>query len=310
MTPPPRRVGLADMLRAGGRAVSAYTGTFFALFLIQALVAFGAGLVIERVLASAFATRPLFDEGVDGDLLALIEALRGAGATIQAIGWIGFGAIALWMVLSWFLVGGLIAVLHERPRGRRDTARVFGAGGGGQFFVMLRLGVISLALHVVVLFVLMRGLISAGETMDHALTFREVIVSLILGITPSILLTVVLWTILDHARVELVTRRATHERLGAVQAFLRAASFVFRRPVTLLHTGLWAIAFLAISVLYVYAAWGHAMLGTSGALALLGVREGLALARMGLKVALIGGQVELGLTRTPPPRTAATVEGE
>jgi len=302
----PRRVGLVAMLRSGWRAVADYTGTFFGLFVVQALIALGAAFVIERVLADVFATRPLFDDGVDGDLLALMEALADASATVRAIGWIGFGAILLWMLMSWFLVGGLISVLHEQPTGRRDTARCFGAGAAGHFFVMLRLGVMSLALHVIVVFVLAQGVIAAGPAIDRALAFRDVVWALVLAITPAILLTVLLWTILDHARVELVLRRGTHERLGALQALLRAAVFVFRRPVALLHVGLWAAAFLGLSMLYAWAAWGQEMLGASGALALLGVREGLALVRMGLKVVLIGGQVELGLTRPAPPRSAAT----
>jgi hypothetical protein len=47
------------------------------------------------------------------------------------------------------------------------------------------------------------------------------------------------------------------------------------------------------------------MLGTGGAVALLIVREGLALVRMALKVAAIGGQVALGVTRAAPGRAAA-----
>ena len=50
---------------------------------------------------------------------------------------------------------------------------------------------------------------------------------------------------------------------------------------------------------------GAAMVGTSGAIALFIVREGLSLLRMALKVATIGGQVELGVTRAAPPRAQA-----
>jgi hypothetical protein len=46
------------------------------------------------------------------------------------------------------------------------------------------------------------------------------------------------------------------------------------------------------------------MLGTSGAIALFIVRQGVVMLRLALKVALIGGQVELGVTRPPPPRGA------
>ncbi len=302
----PRPVGLVDMLRAGGRAVSQYTGTFLGLFLAQAMIALGAGFVMQAILASAFATRPRFDQGVDGDLAALIEALRNAGPTIEAIGWVGFGAVLLWAMLSWFLAGGLIAVLAERPRGRLDTGRSFGTGGASHFFVFARLGVLSFAGHVLVVFLLMLGLGAVYPRIAHALTLGDVVGSLVAGITPALIAMGLLWTIIDHARVELVLRRDSNERFGALQAFGRATIFVFRRPVAIAHVLLWAAAFLAVSLLYLWAAHGHAMLGASGAVALLVVREGLALVRMGLKVALVGGQVELGQTRPAPPRVAVT----
>ena len=137
---PPRRVGLPQMLRAGLRAITDYTGTFLGLFCVQVLVALGAGFTIAQILARAFESRPRFDAGVDGVVAALIEALRNAGATVSAITWVGLGAIVLWGMLSWFLAGGLISVLAERPHGRGETARTFGAGGATHFFALARLG--------------------------------------------------------------------------------------------------------------------------------------------------------------------------
>ena len=86
------------------------------------------------------------------------------------------------------------------------------------------------------------------------------------------------------------------------QAFGRAVAFVVRRPIAIAHVLLWGAAFLAVSVLFAWAAFGHAMLGASGAIALTIIREGVSLVRMGLKVALVGGQVELGASRKPPAR--------
>jgi hypothetical protein len=308
-TTPPRRVGLAQMLRAGVRAITDYTGTFLGLFLVQVLIAFGAGFTISQILADAFQDRPLFDEGVDGDVAALIEALRNAGATLRAIGWVGFGAVLLWAMLSWFLVGGLIAVLAERPHGRRETARTFGAGGAVHFFALARLGALSLVLQALIFVIALVGLGAVYPRIERALSFGEVLWSLAAGLLPALLLLAVLWTVIDYARVELVLRRATHPRLGALVGFGRAVAFVVRRPIAIGHVLLWAAAFVLVSMLYAWASHGSAMLGTSGAIALLVVREGLALVRMGLKIVAIGGQVELGMTRPPPPR-AAKVEGE
>jgi hypothetical protein len=306
---PPRRIGLPQMLRAGVRAVTDYTGTFLGLFCAQVLLALGAGFVVAQILADAFHGRPRFDEGIDGDLAALIEALRHAGATVSAIGWVGAGAILLWVMLSWFLAGGLIAVLAERPHGRRETARTFGAGGATHFFVLARLGALSLFLHALILIVAMIGVGAVYPRIERALELGEVVAWLALGLGPALVLVALLWAVIDYARVELVVRRATHDRLGALVAFGRAVAFVVHRPLAIGHLLLWAAAFLVVSVLYAWASHGSAMPGTSGAISLLMVRQGLALVRMGLKIVAIGGQVELGMTRPPPPR-AVKVEAE
>jgi len=119
--------GLRVMVRGGLRAVSQYTGMVLALFVVHVLVAWGAGLVIMNVLADAFADKPLFDEAVDGDLVALAEIVRDATTVIGAIGWVAIGAVMAWTVISWFLAGGLLGVFTERPRRRAETARCFGA---------------------------------------------------------------------------------------------------------------------------------------------------------------------------------------
>jgi hypothetical protein len=296
--------GLGDLLRAGRRAVSAYTGTLLALFLVQALVVLGATAVIAMLFAGQFAHRPLFDDGVDGDLMALYEALRDAGATLSAIGWIGVGGILAWLMLSWFLAGGLVAVLAERPQGRPATLRTFGAGGAATFLVFARLALISAVLHAVVWVVAAIGLGLVAARIEYAMTLGEVLGALTLGLAPALLLLAVVWTVIDHARVELVLRRPSHERLGAIVAFARSVAFVARRPLALAHVLLWAAAFGAVSALYTWASFGAAMLGASGAIALLIVRQGVGLVRMALKVMLIGGQVELGQSRPPPPRPA------
>ena len=303
----PRRAGLAGMLRAGVAAIAGYTGTFFALFAAQVLVVAGTGFVTAELLAAAFATRPMFDDGVDGDVAALVEALRHADQTIAAVRWTVAGGILLWLVLSWLLVAGLINVLAERPSGRAATARSFGGGAAGSFFVLVRLGVISVVMHGLVLFVAALGLGAVYPRIETAMSVGPVIGALLLGLAPAFVLLLFLWTVLDYARIELVVRRQSHDRLGAALAFARAFVFVLRRPITLAHTALWALAFLAVSALYVWASFDAEMVGTSGAIALLIVREGVAMARMALRVILVGGQVELGGTR-PAPTGALTRE--
>jgi hypothetical protein len=114
--------------------------------------------------------------------------------------------------------------------------------------------------------------------------------------------------VIDYARAELTLRRPTHESLGALRAIIRAIGYVVRRPVTILHTLTYWLAFVGLTVAFMWLAHGHAMLGTSGALVLFSIRQVVALGRAGLKVALLAGQVELTATRPPPPRTIARVD--
>jgi len=295
-------IGLRGMTRAGGRAVSTYTGTVLGVFVVQALVAAAAGVAIMQVLAAVFAQRPRFDEAVSGDLVALVECVRSAAVAFKAAFWIGAGAILLWVIASWFLIGGINAVASERPEGKRATARTFGAGGASTFLVYVRLAALSLLLHVLVLAVLLYGLGAGWDRAEGALTLPGLIVPIAIGLLPGMLLVLYLWTAIDYARAELTVRRPTHDDLGALRALSRALVFVARRPVALAHTALGWLAFFGLTLVYMWAAHGHAMLGTGGAVALLVIRLGLSLVRFAVKFGVLAGQVALTETRPPPPR--------
>jgi hypothetical protein len=294
--------GLSVMARGGLRAVSQYTGMVLALFVVHLLVAWGAGIVVMRILADAFADKPLFDEAVDGDLVALAEIVRSSSAVMQAVGAVQLGAVILWVIVGWFLAGGILGVFTDRPRGRGDTARTFGASGATYFLVFARLGLISLVYHLPVYIVFSVGIGYASDKIEYALTMGEVVRALVIGLLPAALLHVVVSTIIDYARAELVLRRPTHESLGAVRAAIRATGYVFRRPVAIGHVLLYWVVFILISLGFAWVAHDHAMLGTSGALALLALRQGVVLLRLAARVAVIAGQVELTATRPPPPR--------
>jgi hypothetical protein len=300
---------LGGMVRAGARDLSEYTGMVLALFLVQVVVTWGAWLVVAQILIAAFAHRPIFDDAVDGDLVAWLEVLRDHGAVFQAIGMLGVGAVVAWVTISWFLTGGALAVLTERPRGRRETARCFGAGGASTFLVYLRLGLWSFVLDLLpTLMILGFGLDYLREKLEYALTVRELIGPLIVALAPAALYHTFVSTAVDLARAELTLRRPTHERLGATRALFRAFGFVLRRPVAIAHVLLYWAAFVALTLAFVWMAHGRAMLGTSGAMALLALRLGVALCRFALKIGVLAGQVELTATRPPPPRAVATAD--
>jgi hypothetical protein len=167
------RVRLGDMARAGARSVSQYTGTVLAMFVVQFVAAWIAGFAILLILDGAFGQRPIFDDAVDGDLVALLIVIRNAPAVVAAVTWVVIGAIVAWLVWSWFLTGGVLAVLTERPRGRLETARCFGGGGAAHFFRFARLGVLSLLLNLPARFALGLGVGYLSDRIATAMTICE-----------------------------------------------------------------------------------------------------------------------------------------
>jgi hypothetical protein len=295
------RLGLGDLIAAGPRAVGRYTGTLLAVFVVQAILAITCMVSVAALLASAFAHLPLFDEAVDGDLFALISCLRYAHAHFIGCAGIAFGAILLWQLASWFLVGGTLGVLAKRPEGRGDTARTFGATGATTYLAYARLALCALPGYALVLTAFYAGVALVETRLAQALTLPQLFGPLILGTLPAILLLHILWTVTDYARVELTLRHDSHEP-GAVLTYLRTIVFVLKRPVTLVHALLGWLVFLVITIGYAYLAHGHPMFGAEGAVALFVIRQGVALARSTVRYGVLAGQIEFGRTRALPPR--------
>ena len=304
----PVRLGLGDLIGAGPRGVSRYTGTLLAVFVVQSLVALAVVLAVAIVLAQAFAHLPLFDDAVDGDLVALVTCLRWARASFVAVLGIVLGGVMLWQLATWFLSGGIYGVLVQRPEGRRDTARCFGASGASTYLAYARLAVCTLPGWMLVIFVwaTCTGLVTTR--LEFALTTWDLVSALLVALGPAMLVAHVLGTVSDYARVELSLRDDTHPP-GAAATYLRAFGYVVRRPITLVHGGLGWLAWLLVTVGYMYLAQGHPMYGAEGAITLFVIRQGVALARMALRFGVLAGQVELGRTRPPPPRRVE-VKGE
>jgi hypothetical protein len=295
------RFGLGEMLGAGPRAVARYTGTLLAVFVVQTVVAVACMVAVFAVLAKAFSHHPLWNDAVDGDLVALIACLRWAKVSIFASGGIVLVAVFLWQLASWFLVGGLYGVLAKQPEGRGDTARCFGASGASTYLAYARLALCSIPGVVVVLFVFGLGLGMVATRIEYALTVPELVLALTLGLSPAALLVHFLWTVSDYARVELTLRQETHDP-SAFLTYVSSFGYVLRRPVTLLHGGIGWVCFAFITVGYAYLSQGHPMYGAEGAVTLFVIRQGIALARTSVRVGVLAGQVELARTRPLPAR--------
>ena len=295
------RLTLGDLVSSGSRALTRYTGTLLTVFVVQSLVAIATMLACAVVLATVFSHLPMWDYAVDGDLVSLVTGLRFAKINLVACGGIGFGALLLWQLASWFLVGGVYGVLAQRPEGRAETARTFGASGTATYLAYARLALCSIPGYLVVLFVFATCANAVGGRIEHALTVGDLVVPALVMIVPAAILIHILWTVSDYARVELTLRHDSHDP-SSVMTYLRAFGFVLRRPLALIHASLGWLGFAAITIGYVYLAAGHPMYGAEGAVTLFVIRSGVSLARMALRFAVLAGQVDLGGSRPPPPR--------
>ncbi|HEY5937963.1 MAG TPA: hypothetical protein VIU61_25110, partial [Kofleriaceae bacterium] len=214
------RLGLGDLLRAGARAVSKYTGTVLAVFVVQSLVAVACLLAIAVIFAQAFSHLPMFDEAVDGDLIALLWCIRYAKPSFLAIAGVMFGAIMFWQLASWFLAGGLYGVLAQRPESRGETARCFGASGASTYLTYARLALCSLPGWIVVLFLFALGMGMIAPRIEYALTGSQLLLPILFASLPALLVLHFLWTVNDYARVELTLRHDTHDP-GVIATYLR-----------------------------------------------------------------------------------------
>lgn len=296
------RLTLRDLVTLGPRATWRYTGTLLAVFVVQAIIAFACIVAITMILTTELGALPMWDDAVDGDLVALLWCLKHSPAAFVAVGGVVIGAILLWQLTTWFLVGGVIGVLVQRPDGRGETARCFGASGASTYLAYARLALCTIPGWLFVLSAFTYGFTLAGgaDRLVQALTLSQLVGTLLLMFGPGFLVLHVLWTISDYARVELSLRGESHEP-GVVITYLRTIVYVLKRPLTLVHAGLGWIAFALVTIIYVYFAQGHPMYGAEGAVALFVIREGVALARTAIRFSVIAGQLELGKTRALPP---------
>ncbi len=295
-------LGLGDLLGAGGRAVSRYTGTVFAVFIVQSLVAAACILAVSVLFAQTFSRLPMFDDAVDGDLVALIVSFRHSETSFLAIGGVVFGTLVVWELVTWFLAGGLYGVLAQRPETRGETARVFGASGAATYLAYARLALCSLISWAIVLAVFQ--FLAAwflAPRMQYALSITQLAGPLLLTLVPTAVLLHFFWTVTDYARAELSLRHDTHGP-GAFATYVRTLVFVARRPLTLIHGAFGWILAILVTLAYIVISQGHPMYGAEGAITLFVVRQIVALARMAIRIAIMGGQLELARTRPFPPR--------
>ena len=271
----------------GLAALRRYKGLAIVLYGVQFVVALMLTWAISRMLAAAFADQPMFDLAVDGDVAALIFLITDEPFVFTSILYaIVATALGYWL-LSWFLIGGLNAVLVERPDTRGEVLKQFGQGGVRTYFAYARLTLLSLIPYAVISGVLMYGMSSAADDLRYGLTFGDVFFALMPRLLPGLLLLLLHMTAIDYARVELSRTIGLASRHALWRAYRTIGSDW--RPVV--HILGYVGFFAAISLLYVLITNGAAMPGAAGAIGLFIIRQCLSAIRFAGKLVCAGGQV-------------------
>lgn len=280
------------MFSAGGRALARHRGLAFALYLVQLAVSVVVGAVVASALLAPLSRRPLFDEAVAGDAFSLLAVAREHGDLLIGLGWVVVALALLWGALSWFLTGGLLAVLAapaEVARAPAQRVRTFGAGGAALFGAFARLWAWSLIPYALIAALLLLAAARVSALGLYALSTGELLRAAALYTAPALLLWSIARTALDYARVEITLEPA----LATRRALLRGLRLVLRSPLPLVHFLLYCALWLGVTAAYVAATWDRPMLGVGGAVGLFALRQASLAARFALHVGLLAGQLHL-----------------
>lgn len=277
------RPGTVASLLAGARLIRRYPRLVAGLYLVQLVLSSLAGLVVARALASAFARRPLFDRAADGDLLSLLTILNEHDPLFSGAMWACIGFVIAYAMISWFTTAGLLATAASQPIGKRATAERFGAGGAANVAAFARLTAWSLLPYAAIAVVGLFGLAAGLRNAELSDSLGSILGRGLAGLAPALLIWWITNTAVDFARIELVTR----ERKSALRAILRGYAWVFtdRRPLPL--AGLFYLLAAGVTTVYATAIAGVEL----SWLALLALRQLVAIIRFLAKVCLLGAEV-------------------
>ncbi len=278
---------LSSMYAASVAGARARLGSTAALYGAHALFGLTYTVFAAMYLASVYATHPLFDRGVGGDVMALATALIEGRGVISALVWSGVALALAYFVVSEYLTGGLLERLRDGESvSPAEARRRFGAGAAAHLGRFLRVWLWSWLLWVPALIALGVGVAVGSRGMSEAIDTGPVVSKLLSSILPGLLLAGLAAAAGDYARW-LAVREPT---LAPRRAFFRAVKLVVTRPVSLVHFVSYVAAWLLLSGLYVLLTAGHPYAGAAGAWLLFVLRQLLVFARITLRVGAFAGQ--------------------
>ncbi|MBK9070615.1 MAG: hypothetical protein IPL79_06390 [Myxococcales bacterium] len=298
---------MIELWRRGLSTAWGYAGVVLATFLIQLLIASGAGFVAAQMLAAAFSRRPYFDAAIDGDVTAWAHLLVAHLDVFRGILWVPLAAAMLWVALSWFLRGGVLRVFAEQPDDRTRTMEAFARGGASNFWSYARLGLMSWILYSSIILPLLGIGISLVQ---HPLAQTTSLLAwsgyLLLGAAPALAAALLIDTATALASVLLDAAPAGAPR-RAWASFALGLSIVFARPRLLLHALTGWLAMLLVAGAYMAISFDKPMLGVKGALVLWFLRTATSGSRHFIKLAMMAGQADAlrVVAEAPAPASAS-----
>jgi hypothetical protein len=280
-------IHIAAAAAAGAAAVRRHPGLVALTYLVQVLLSMAPAAVIFLVLISRFGHEPHFDSAMSGDLEALLLVIKDSGGLIPVALLLPLAIAAIYVVVSWLMTAGLIAVFADPPRSRAELASRFGGAAAARLGSFARLFAVSLVPYALVALLATRATLAIGAAARRAVSGTELALEAVVAALPAALLLWIVWTAIDYARVELTL--AGERRLASWRALARAFRRVIRHPACLLHSGAGHLFAIAAGLLL----W--ALMGWTAAagIGLVALRQ-LALAlRHLIAVAVLAGQVEI-----------------
>jgi hypothetical protein len=279
------------------------------LWLFNLALAFAGALPGWMTLSSLMGSLPAADAlgaafhfGVLSDLSELQPGL------VSGFGRAALAALALGLVVALATTGGTLEVLTSGDE--RSFAHRFGRGAGRFFLRFLRLGLITLVTAPIVTGLSAAPLLALSRQLRRESGSEWLAVSMwLLAVAVAGLVLLFVLLVQDAARVLLV--RDDERRVRRV---LRPAlATVLRHPLKWLSVWSWN-AVLLLVLFAVYLALSNAVPPAKLLVVLVLLQQAFVLLRCGLRVALLGAEVELVAALRPrppaPPAAAAPPQAE
>jgi len=288
---------LGQMLLLGVRLLRSYPGLAAVLYFLQLFLSLVAAWAMAAAMTAALGKNPLLDRAVDGDGLALVVLVRDNPNLIAALLAIALAAVILYAVISWFLIGGLIATYLERPASRRAVAERFGAGAAATFLCYARLWLWCLIPYAAIAAVATLTIEHAADGIADVLTIPDLLAKTAVAAVPIAVLLLVMTTAVDYARVDL----SRHPRKAARRALWAGLLLVLTRVRPLAHSLVYGAVWVGITAVLALVTLSGDILLVSGSLWLIFARQLASALRFAARLTLVGGQVELarGLDAEP-----------